>query len=98
MSAWTDFVKTHYHKVAHLPNKERFKALSAMRKSGAKGGGLISDIAHGAGSIADVFGLGMDMKKKKRTRKAKGGVLTAGALPEEHGAGFLSGALGALGL
>ena len=35
MSQWTDFVKTHYSKVAHLPNKERLKALSAMYKGKA---------------------------------------------------------------
>ena len=34
MSDWTDFVKAHYSKVTHLPVKERFKALSEMRKSG----------------------------------------------------------------
>lgn len=36
MSAWTDYVKAHYQKVAHLPIKERFKALSEMRKGGAE--------------------------------------------------------------
>jgi len=32
MSAWTTYVKLNYHKVSHLPNKERLKALSEMRK------------------------------------------------------------------
>lgn len=49
MSQWTEYVKAHYAEVAHLPVKERFKALSEMRKGGkapkkAKGkkiGGLL---------------------------------------------------------
>ena len=37
MSAWTEFVKAHYSKVKHLPNKERLAALSKMFKGeGAK--------------------------------------------------------------
>jgi len=42
MSAWTDFVKTHYAKVKHLPNKERLGALSKMYKGGAVSGGAVS--------------------------------------------------------
>ena len=30
--SWAEYIKTHYEKVKHLPNKERFKALSEMRK------------------------------------------------------------------
>ena len=52
MTQWTDFVKSHYGKVKHLPNKERLKALSAMykgkphSKKGVKGvkGGNILDV------------------------------------------------------
>lgn len=77
MSNYTEFVKQHYSKVKHLPHKERFKALAKMwaeHKAGghAKGGGFLSN-------IADMVGLGMDMPKK-RGRKAKGGVLSAGGL------------------
>lgn len=36
MSAWTDYVKANYSKVAHLPVKERFKKLSEMRGVKAK--------------------------------------------------------------
>ena len=32
MTAWTDFVKKHYAKVKHLPNKERLKELAMMYK------------------------------------------------------------------
>ena len=40
MSAWTMFVKEHYDKVKHLPNKERLGALSKMFKpKGAEGKG-----------------------------------------------------------
>ena len=43
MSDWTQYVKQHYAEVAHLPVRERFKALSEMRKGGkvpkAKGKG-----------------------------------------------------------
>lgn len=82
MTVYSEFVKAHYGKVAHLPHKERFKALGEMWKK-QKGGGLISDIAHGVGSAADMFGLGLKLEKKKRARKEKGGVLSAGALPEK---------------
>ena len=95
MSAYTEFVKANYHKVKHLPAKERFVELGKMWKqhSGgagkAQGGGILS-------SALDAFGLGLD-EKKKRGRKAKGGVMS-GAGMDEHGAGFLSSALGAIGL
>jgi hypothetical protein len=48
MSAWTDYVKANYSKVAHLPVKDRFKKLSEMRgvkakaKPKAKKGGAVS--------------------------------------------------------
>jgi hypothetical protein len=61
MSAYTEFVKANYHKVKHLPQKQRFAELGKMWK------------------------------------KSKGGVLS-GAGMDEHGAGFLSQALGAFGL
>ena len=133
---YTEFVKANYHKVAHLPHKERFKHLGAMWKK-EKGAGLFSDIGHKVSDVAGMFGLGLDMPKK-RGRKAKGGLLTAGALDgaglggggsvvsagalprrrkakggslggggsvvsagglkDVHGAGFLSGILGTLGL
>jgi hypothetical protein len=32
MSAWTEFVKAHYSKSKHLPNKERLAFLSKMFK------------------------------------------------------------------
>jgi hypothetical protein len=41
MSAWNQYVKENYHLVAHLPNKERLKALSEMR-SGTRGGAMHS--------------------------------------------------------
>jgi len=49
MSAWTEFVKTHYSKVTHLPNKERLAALSKMFKDkkirgGGTGMDLIADL------------------------------------------------------
>jgi hypothetical protein len=36
MSSWNQYVKENYHLVAHLPNKERFKALSEMRSGNRK--------------------------------------------------------------
>jgi hypothetical protein len=39
MTEYTTFIKTHYSKVAHLPNKERFKKLAEMyhaQKGGMK--------------------------------------------------------------
>lgn len=48
-SEWNKYVKDNYHKVAHMPNAQRLKALSQMRKGGvapkgkkgAKGAGLL---------------------------------------------------------
>jgi hypothetical protein len=119
---YTEFVKANYSKVAHLPHKERFKHLAKMwaehKANNTKGGGFLGDIAHKAGDIAGIFGLGLDMPKKrgrkpkggalssgsagalpkKRGHKVKGGVMSAGSLNDTHGAGFLSGVLGSLGL
>lgn len=87
---YTEFVKANYHKVQHLPHKERFKHLGAMWKK-EKGGGLLDD---GFGMARKLlFGGELDTKGAgaKRGRKAKGGVLTAGALPS--GAVVSAGAL-----
>ena len=107
MSAYTDFVKANYHKVKHLPQKQRFAELGKMwrQHSGGKKtkGGVMSGAGmdeHGGGilsSALDAFGLGLH-EKKKRGRKAKGGVLSGAGLDDAHGAGFLSSALGAIGL
>lgn len=82
MSAYTDFVKANYHKVKHLPAKQRFAELAKMYKSGK--GGVLS-------------GAGLEEGGVKKGRKAKGGVMSGAGL-DEHGAGFLSDALGAIGL
>jgi len=99
MSAYTEFVKANYHKVKHLPAKQRFVELGKMWKqhSGgagkAQGGGILS-------SALGAFGLGLDEKKKRGRKahsKAHGGVMS-GAGMDEQGAGLLSSALGAFGL
>jgi len=117
---YTEFIKENYAKVKHLPQKERFAKLAQMwhasKGKGSKGAGLFSDIAHGVGSAAEMFGLGLPKleKKKRMSKKEKGGMLSAGGLPEKRmrkskggvltaggldtGAGFLSSTLGALGL
>ena len=72
-SDWNIYVKENYHKVAHLPNKERLKALSEMRK-GAKGsekGKKKSSrkSVKGGDVVDDVYG-----KVKGVTSKVKEGV------------------------
>lgn len=103
MSAYTDFVKANYHKVKHLPQKQRFAELGKMWRQRTKGGvmsGAGMDDAHGGGILSSAlgaFGLGLH-EKKKRKAKAKGGVMSGAGLDDAHGAGFLSSALGAIGL
>jgi hypothetical protein len=53
-SEWNKFVKDNYHLVAHLPNKQRLKALSEMRnvgvvpkrkkKDSVKGGDILDNV------------------------------------------------------
>jgi hypothetical protein len=61
-SAWNNFVKENYHKVAHLPNKERLKALSEMRKGGVK---------HAAKHASKKVKGGAVMQLPKRTQEAE---------------------------
>ena len=102
MSAYTDFVKANYHKVKHLPQKQRFAELGKMwrQHSGGKGGKMAGMDEHGGGILSSAlgaFGLGLH-EKKKRKAKARGGVMSGAGLDDAHGAGFLSSALGEIGL
>ena len=71
---YTEFVKANYHKVSHLPHKDRLKEIGKLwRASGnhsktknIKGAGIGSTI----GSLADsIFGFGMEPKKQHKTKK-----------------------------
>jgi len=72
MSAWNKYVKDNYHLVAHLPNKQRLKALSEMRNSetngkatrGIKGGYLF-------GLLPELDGGALPTKGKKPAKPAK---------------------------
>lgn len=69
---YTDFVKANYPKVAHLPNKERMKAIAKLwkesgnAKAGAKGAGIFGDIGHAVDGVGSLFGLGLEKKKRGR--------------------------------
>jgi hypothetical protein len=89
MSAYSEFVKTHYSKVSHLPNKERFKKLAEMYK--AQKGGMKMEMKKD---------MKKDMKKEKAGILTGAGMSGAGAgMSEgESGSGFLSSALDSIGL
>ena len=89
MVKYSTYVKDNFDKVRHLPQSQRFAAIAAMYRAEGHGGakpkakvegkGLIGDIGRGVGSVADVFGLGLEMDKKKS--KAKGACPMCGMMP-----------------
>jgi hypothetical protein len=97
MTKFAMFVKKHYPKVAHLPAKDRMKALSVMYKKAKggelEGGGILSGVLGSLGLGLDteqggvVSGAGLKKRRapRKAARKAKGG-------------GILSDVVGAFGL
>jgi hypothetical protein len=80
LTEWNMYVKENYHRVSHLPNKERLKALSDMRENTNCGATLkakqpAKKKTRGASAVGETKTASANLRAPKAKAKVSGGIL-----------------------